>query len=347
MPCWSHRRLVPYSLDAITTAGRYWVTARASTPGGERSARLFVKHVQSWSRSSFFQFVPEKYQAMAATSVPWHAGLVYGSDLPPTATGAHHARRCMAFSTPRRRRSGSPRSSSTTTGTPPTSPVRRTCSVGSPGSPAVAEARPRLGDADGGPHAARTYADGRLAAQAPALRSKESLAGAVAGRRLRHDLRAGLLTALDAVPSFVDELESGPRRPPTATPARTTCCAPRARTTSPSSTTGSSAGSASASTSDELLVGDVQIGQRDAADPLPEAEAACLPAYVEGLRAERVSVDADTVARAHALHLLVFSGLSAPLMDAPAPGADADALARDARERAAISRFCLDLVETT
>ena len=90
----------------------------------------------------------------------------------------------------------------------------------------------------------------------------------------------------------------------------------------------------------------MQIGRRDAAT-LPETEAACLPAYVEGLRAEGVVVDSDTVARAHALHLLVFSGLSAPLTDPPGPGADADALAGEARERAAISRFCLDLVETT
>jgi hypothetical protein len=140
------------------------------------------------------------------------------------------------------------------------------------GSPAVAELA-ELGDADGGPRTARTYANGRLAVQvAPALRSEELWRAPWLADAFDADLRAALLA---------------------------------------------------------------------------ETEAACLPAYVEGLHAEGVAADTDTVARAHALHLLLFSGLSAPLMDPAVPGADADALAAEARERAAISRFCLGLVATT
>ena len=93
----SQASVVPYSLDAITTAGRYWVSAQAATPAGDRTVRMFVKHVQSWARSPLFRFVPEEVRGFAATSVPWRTEpLVYQSDLrdrlPPGLTMplAHH-----------------------------------------------------------------------------------------------------------------------------------------------------------------------------------------------------------------------------------------------------------------
>ena len=60
----------------------------------------------------------------------------------------------------------------------------------------------------------------------------------------------------------------------------------------------------------QLLVGDVQIGRRSS-DDLQERDEACLAAYVEGLRAEgRRRAGVPSYARAHALHLLIFTGLS-------------------------------------
>ncbi len=340
--------VVPYSLDAITTAGRYWVTARAATPEGERSARLFVKHVQSWSRSPFFQLVPEELRAMAATSVPWRTEpLVYGSDL--------HRRLPPGLTMPVALHVEFLDDTSAAIWLPALDVVdhhwdtadfaRAAHLLGRlAGSPAVAELA-ELGDADGGPRTVRTYADGRLAAQvAPALRSEELWQAPWQAGAFDADLRARLLAALDAVPSFVDELEAGPA----GTAHGDACPNNLLRTTGSDQITLIDYGFFSRQCVGfdlgQLLVGDVQIGRRDASTLL-ETEAACLPAYVEGLRAEGVVVDAATVARAHALHLLVFSGLSAPLTDPSTPGADA--LARDARERAAISRFCLDLVETT
>ena len=58
-------------------------------------------------------------------------------------------------------------------------------------------------------------------------------------------------------------------------------------------------------------------------------------------------MDTATVARAHALHLMIFTGLSAALTGPPAPGTRPEALADEARERAAMARFCLGLVEAT
>src|SRR3954451_6538199 len=55
----------PYDLPAITTAGRYWVTGTAAVAGDSLPFRIFVKHVQSWSRHPFFQFVPPEHRAEA------------------------------------------------------------------------------------------------------------------------------------------------------------------------------------------------------------------------------------------------------------------------------------------
>src|ERR1700712_2695461 len=74
---------VAYDIPAITTAGRFWVSGTAEVAGAETRFRLFVKHIQSWSRHPFFQLVPLAYQEVAALSVPWRTeASVYRSDLP-------------------------------------------------------------------------------------------------------------------------------------------------------------------------------------------------------------------------------------------------------------------------
>lgn len=69
-------------------------------------------------------------------------------------------------------------------------------------------------------------------------------------------------------------------------------------------------------------------------------------AYVEGLRDEGCLADLEVVRRAHALQLLLYTGLSSiplELLGSPvAPGSR-----RTARERAATARVVLDLVERT
>ena len=62
---------VDYDLPAITTAGRYWVRGRRGAAAATSAFRLFVKHVQSWSRHPFFQLVPPEHREQAAASVPW------------------------------------------------------------------------------------------------------------------------------------------------------------------------------------------------------------------------------------------------------------------------------------
>ncbi len=72
----------PYELPTITTAGRYWVSGSALVGDEDRPWRMFVKHIQSWSRSPLFGDVPPEHREMAEASVPWRTeALAYRSDL--------------------------------------------------------------------------------------------------------------------------------------------------------------------------------------------------------------------------------------------------------------------------
>jgi hypothetical protein len=95
----------------------------------------------------------------------------------------------------------------------------------------------------------------------------------------------------------------------------------------------------------QLLVGDVQVGRLPASS-LPDVEEVVVPAYVEGLRAEGCDIAESVVRRAHALHLMIFTGLSA-LPFEHLDAAITPQLQHDAAERAAIARFCLGLLAET
>ena len=96
----------------------------------------------------------------------------------------------------------------------------------------------------------------------------------------------------------------------------------------------------------QLIVGDIQIGKLRAGD-LAARDDAHLAEYVRGLRDEGCDIPEPVVRRAHALHLLLMSGLSAlpdELLDRDPFDPEVVTLSTD---RAAIARFCLDRVEAT
>ncbi|MFY9913974.1 MAG: phosphotransferase [Nocardioidaceae bacterium] len=337
---------VPYDLPAITTAGRYWVRGHADVGDEVRPFSLFVKHVQSWSRSPFFAEVPADIAEMAEAGVPWRTEpLAYLSELRhrlpvglrmPRAVGvfdldeksasiwleevvaqttpwdtAHYARAAFLLG----RLAGSPR-------------VRDFAHVG------------RFS------WTVHTYLEGRLRYQVlPMLREESIWRHPLVAGAFDDGLREHLLAAADRVDDLVDELAAMPLGT-----AHGDACPNNLLVTAEDdgfvlidygfwgeAPLGFDLG--------QLLVGDVQVGRRSA-DMLSELERSIVPAYIDGLRAEGHDVPTSVVRRAHALHLMVFTGLSTLPFELLGADRSPD-LDRLAAERAEIARFSLRLLEAT
>jgi hypothetical protein len=159
--------------------------------------------------------------------------------------------------------------------------------------------------------------------------------------RLRHRL----LTAAGALPDLLDELDDTP-----AATAHGDACTANLLTAGDRDALimvdlGFCGRAPLGTDLGQLILGEVQTGQRHAAD-LPGLEAACLPAYVAGIHAEGGTAHPAQVRRTHATLMTVFAALpSIPiehLHDEPTPQ-----LRRFFHGRAAIARFVLDLLDDT
>lgn len=335
---------VEYDLASILTNGRHWVTGIADTPNGRREYCIFVKTIGSFEHSPFFSKVPAALREMAAT-MQWRteadayrsglrAALPDGLSMP------------VAYAV---RELGDSRIALWLEAIPVVPHLWSIADLADAAyrlgrfatRPAVAEAARRIRDR----LHLRMYASGRLAhLVVPALHS-EDLAQHPLIREPFGPIRERLLSAVDAVPAWLDELDK----------------APEAISHGDASTNNllRTADSGDLTLIDfgffgpqpvgfdlgQLLLGEVQIGRRPA-DDLPAVEAAVMPAYVAGLAAEGMPVDSAVVRRAHALAMMIFSGLSGYPFEHldQEPTSSLMALSR---ERAEASRFCLDLVEST
>ncbi len=341
--------VVPYELESLTTAGRYWVQGTARTGTGDVPFRFFVKHVQSWSRSPLFESVPPEYRELAESNVPWRAEpLLYRSDL--------GARLPAGLAMPRAAAVRDIDEKSSAVWLEKIEVVPRVWSVDQLGraarllgrlaaSPAVRELA-AIGSGPGQQRFVRLYVFGRLSMQVlPVLRSDEVWHHPVVAGAFDDDLRARMLAAADRVTEYVDELE----RVPLGTSHGDACTNNILVRGEPDDLVlidfGFWAEQPLGFDLGQLLIGDVQLGRRSA-DDLPEVESACLPAYVDGLRDEGDSTPAAVVQRAHALQMLIYTGLSAiPVEMLAAP--PTPEVMRIAGERANATRFILDLVDGT
>jgi len=337
---------VEYELPALTTAGRWWVRGTASVDGSSRDYSLFVKHVQSWGRSPLFAMVPPEVRDQAAVTVPWRTELlIYRSDLDerlpaglsmPTACGVYDLDEL----------SGSMWLSEVPA-VPRAWTLERLAHAAQLLGRLAASSRVRelaaIGEQERR-HTVLDYYEGRFLNQVlPALHDDDLWRHPLMTGAFDADLRRRMVAAADGLQPMVEDLASA--------------------------SLGTSHGDAcpnnllSVADSDgfvlidygfwgtqptgfdlcQLLLGEVQLGRCSAA-ALPEMEAACLEAYVAGLRAEGCDLSERAVGWAHAVQMLEFAGLSAipfELLDGePTPEA-----LRISRERAGAARFCLDLVD--
>ncbi|MGB9013335.1 MAG: phosphotransferase [Aeromicrobium sp.] len=337
---------VSYDLPAITTAGRYWVRGTARVAGRTAPFAFFVKHVQSWSRSPLFAEVPPQIASMAEKSVPWRTEpLAYRSDLGDRLPdGLRMPRALGVFDLDEK-------SASIWLEEVVTAPAvwdlaryaRAAHLLGRlAASPSVRE-RADVGEFGWTVH---DYLIGRLRIQVlPLLHDADIWKHPLVARAFDNTLRSRLRRLADQADELVDELG----RLPMGVAHGDAC--PNNLLVTPelegfvlidygfwtAAPVGFDLG--------QLLVGDVQIGRQDATN-LRAVDDVIVPAYVGGLHAEGCDITESVVRRAHALHLMVFTGLSIlpfeHLAAEPTPSLD-----RMAAERAAIARFCLGLVDET
>ncbi len=339
---------VPYDLPAITTGGRWWVRGRASVEGHAHDFTLFVKQVHEWSRSPLFAFVPPEVQPWAARQVPWRTeGAVYRSDLAARLPAGLAMPRALGV------RDLDELSYAVwlevvaaDDSTWDLARYRRAAYL--LGRFAASERVREIATVGGHEWDVTQYVEGRLRFQVLPALADDGL--------WRHPLVAlafgGLRPRLEAAAAEVDAIAAELMTLPVLAGHGDAC--PNNLLVRPDRDgftlidfgfftelpIGFDLG--------QLLVGDVQIGRRSAED-LAERDEACLASYLEGLAAEGLAVDDETtrvVRRAHALQLVLFTGLSAlplELLDAE-PDAQLRAMAAT---RAAIARYTLDLLDQT
>jgi hypothetical protein len=337
---------VDYDLPAITTAGRYWVSGTARGDGCERPFCIFVKHVQSWSRHPFFQEVPPEHRAAAAESVPWRTeGQVYRSDLRERLPdGLTMARAVGVFDLDEE-------SNAVWLEAVPVTGREwdRT---------RYAEAARLLGRfatnaqvmetsaAIGHEMTIHTYFEGRLSLQVlPAVRDEGLWQHPLVAGAFDDDLHGRLLDAADRAPAYTDELARMTHVASHGDACPNNLLAREGSDDFVLIDYGFFGPGPIGFDLAQLLVGDVQVGRRDA-DDLPTVDETIFAGYMAGLRAEECWIPDDVVRRAHALQLMLFTGLSTvplELLDQePTPE-----VRHLAAQRAAIARFSLDLCDAT
>ncbi|WP_183092297.1 aminoglycoside phosphotransferase family protein [Nocardioides stalactiti] len=336
---------VPYDIPAITTAGRYLVEGEAEIGGERRPFALFVKHVQEWSRSPYFAAVPEEIRDVARAAVPWRTeGAVYRSDLAAHLPEGLSMPRALAV------RDLDESSYAVWLELVPTVEAawdltRDVEAAELLGRFAATPGVRGLAGIGGHDVGVRSYAAGRLTHQVlPTLRDEgiwhHPLVASSFG-----PLRARLLDAADRMDALVEEVLGLPELV-----AHGDACSNNllVRPDRPGFTLidfGYLAATPVGFDLNQLLVGDIQIGRRPV-DDVAERHAACLAAYGDGLTAAGTDLPSATVARSHALTLLLYTGLSS--LPVEVLGQDPTPAVRDlVAARAEIARFSLDLVDAT
>lgn len=338
----------PYDLEAITTAGRFWVEGEVATPESTEPFRFFVKHVQSWSRSPLFESVPPHLREWAEGTVPWRTEpLIYRSDLRERLPAGLTMPRAVAVRDLDHK--------SAAVWLEDVAPVPRQWTgeqlahaaylLGRlAASPSVHELA-AIGEQERG-WPVRSYVEGRLTVQIlPMVLGDDVWQHPLVAATFEPALRDRMRAAAARVPSYLQEIEQVPMGT-----AHGDACPNNLLVQADSDdivlidygfwTTQPLGFDLS-----QLLLGDVQIGRR-AATCLWRTEEDCFAAYVEGLRDEGCDAPTAQVRRAHALLMLIYTGLSSfPLEHLPhEPTPERH---RIAAERAAMARFILDLVDQT
>jgi hypothetical protein len=336
---------VAYDVPSILTGARTWVHGQADAGNGPAPFTFFVKRVHNWRHSPAFVGVPPEMGEWAASSVPWRAEpLLYASDLAGRLPDGLTMPRAVRVDE-RPDETAVIWMEAVEAGPEPWDLETYVEAAGllgrMSGSARVAE----LADIDPLPWHIQYFIQGRI--------GHTVLTGLFDDATWEHELVApyfsDLRPRLTAVAGHLDVLGEEFARMPHRTSHGDACPNNLLRHPSGPGFTLIDFGfwrpQPVAFDLSQLLVGDIQIGRRGAAD-LPEVAEACLTAYAAGLAEEGAEVADATLRRSHAVSLMLFNGLpSLPLEHlAEEPTA---AMHDWSLQRSRIARYALDVLERT
>jgi Phosphotransferase enzyme family len=340
---------VPYDQLALTTLSRSRVRGTAMSDGLAAAFSIFVKVLQSWSRSPIFELVPLELRELALAQLPWTVEpLAYRSALrdalPPGLT--------------------MPKTFEVIDLDPLSSAIwiediddvvslawtmehyrLAAFLLGSFATRAeVAEAIRPL-DPVIEPAGIPGYVHGRLASQVvPALLDEEVWRHPLVDRYFASH-RPRLLKLVDQLQELVDEVESLPAGIAHGDACNRNLMISASRPDLVMIDFGFLRHAPLGLDLGQLILGEVQTGERPAAD-LESEWSACLSAFVEGTRNEGSQIELAKVARASSICMAIFNGITAIPFEylGQPPNAHLEALCQN---RARMCRFTLDRLDAT
>lgn len=337
---------VAYDVPSITTVGRWWVRGTAATEDGRLPFAFFVKAVQPWTRSPFFELVPDEHKELAAASYPWRTEpAAYRSELAAVLPVGLRMPRAAAVA-----ELEGPLAvmwiDAVETVEATWDEDRYARAAHLLGRLAAARATRALATVGDFHLDATHYLSGRLSMQVvPILRSP---VWDHPGLAAFADLREPTLARIPDLAAIAAEIDALPRLA-----AHGDAC-PNNLLADPADPDGFVLVDfglwnelAVGHDLTQLLVGDVQIGRRSASalGGLAALSQLLLTSYADGLAAEGLALDLAVLRRSLALHLFLFAGLTAlpfEMLDGPP-----EALAAVVEDRAEVARFSLALLAAT
>ena len=353
----SRAEVVDYHVPSILTGARTWVRGHADAGEGPRDFALFVKRVHHWRHSPAFASVPPELGEWAASSVPWRAEpLLYASDLAERLPEGLTMPRAVRVDE-RPDETAVVWIEAVEASPEPWDRGAYVEAAGLLGRMAGSDRVAELAAIDPLPWHIQAFVQGRLAHTVmPGLFDDATWEHGLVAPYFG-DLRARLTVVANHVDALAEEFARLPHR----TSHGDACPNNLLRHPSGAGFTLIDFGfwrpQPVGFDLSQLLVGDIQIGRRDAGD-LPDLAGACVRAYADGLAAEGHEVDDAVLRRAHAVSLVLFNGLpSLPLEQV----AELDRLAADGEltderlavmhdwslQRSRIARYALDVLERT
>ena len=301
---------VDYSLETMTTGGRFWVHGTARVGGRREPFRIFVKIAQSVARSPVLAMIPPQFQEQVISTLPWQIEPnAYRSTLASSVPTPMRLPRCFDV-----------------IDLDDESAAMWLESIDYDDSPWDVDRYGRAARMLGafaadrtvaaidtglkhpvGPQQSRYYFEGRLAGQfVGPFHTDEFWSHPLAAPAI--DLRARLLSLVDDIPALLDESERLP-----LLNAHGDACPQNLLPADEGFVVidwGFWTTAALAFDLTQLVISEIQLGLRPGTE-LPEIRSICLDGYREGLADNGIEVSAAELSRAHAIQAAIAGAITA------------------------------------